>query len=42
MFCPNCGAKKPEPPDTWICPDCGQRDIKTKFCPNCGRKKDNE
>ena len=25
-----------------ICPDCGTKDIKTKFCPNCGRKKEGE
>ena len=40
MFCPACGAKKPEAPATWICPDCGEKDIKSNFCPNCGRKKD--
>ena len=36
-FCPNCGAKKPVL--TWVCPDCGQQDIKTNFCPNCGKKR---
>ena len=44
-FCPDCGAKKPEPvaapaTDTWDCPACGTTDIKSKFCPECGRKKD--
>ena len=34
------GAKKPEAPTAWTCPDCGQTDITSKFCPNCGRKKD--
>ena len=39
-FCPNCGAKKPEPKpaaDSWKC-SCGN--IATgKFCPECGAKK---
>ena len=39
-FCPECGAKKPEAPATWICPNCGQKDIKGKFCPECGTKKE--
>lgn len=35
-FCPQCGAKKPEP-DTWTC-SCGS--VNTgKFCPNCGTKR---
>ncbi len=34
-FCPNCGAKKPEP---WDC-SCGQTGITSKFCPNCGSKR---
>lgn len=38
-FCPNCGAKKPEPAVGWDCPDCGTVGIVTNFCPNCGRKK---
>lgn len=38
-FCPNCGAKKPEPKPGWDCPDCGQKGITTNFCPNCGAKK---
>ena len=38
-FCPNCGAKKPEP-DVWDCPDCGTAGITSKFCPNCGKKKE--
>ncbi len=37
-FCPECGAKKPEPPKPWDCA-CGQTGITSKFCPNCGSKK---
>ena len=39
-FCPNCGAKKPEPvaADTWDC-SCGQKGITSNFCPNCGSKR---
>lgn len=40
-FCPNCGAKKPEPKpigDSWKCPSCGA-DVSGKFCPECGAKK---
>ncbi len=37
-FCPECGAKKPEPPKPWDC-TCGQTGITSKFCPNCGSKK---
>ena len=38
-FCPECGAKKPEPkPDGWTCPTCGAVN-KGKFCPECGTKK---
>ncbi len=40
-FCPNCGAKKPEPKiagDSWKCPSCGA-DVNGKFCPECGAKK---
>ncbi len=37
-FCPNCGAKKPEPPKSWDCA-CGQAGITSKFCPNCGSKR---
>lgn len=40
-FCPNCGAKKPEPKPaagTWKCSKCGA--IATgNFCPECGTKK---
>lgn len=36
-FCPECGAKRPQPAaDTWICPECGQTGLATKFCPECG------
>lgn len=38
-FCPDCGAKKPEPAQGWNCPDCGQTGITSNFCPNCGAKK---
>ena len=41
-FCPDCGAKKPEPKpaaDTWDCPDCGHKGITSRFCPDCGAKK---
>ena len=38
-FCPNCGAKKPEPQAGWNCTACGQAGITTNFCPNCGAKK---
>ena len=36
-FCPECGAKRPQPSaDTWTCPGCGQTGLTTKFCPECG------
>ena len=36
-FCPECGAKRPQPSaDTWTCPECGQTGLTTKFCPECG------
>lgn len=36
-FCPECGAKRPQPAaDTWTCPECGQTGLTTKFCPECG------
>ena len=40
-FCPECGAKKPEPVvfDTWDCTACGTKGIRSKFCPECGAKK---
>lgn len=25
--------------DTWICPNCGKKDVTTNFCPDCGTKK---
>ena len=39
-FCPECGAKKPEPKkaDGWVCPTCGAS-ANGKFCPECGTKK---
>ncbi len=39
-FCPNCGAKKPEPKpagDSWKC-SCGAT-VNGKFCPECGSPK---
>ena len=30
------GAKKPEESSGWTCPDCGTKDILSRFCPNCG------
>jgi len=38
-FCPECGAKKPEPKQGWTCPQCGEQNITSKFCPECGCKK---
>ena len=40
-FCPECGAKKPEPQGTWTCPKCGAK-VTGKFCPECGTKKPEE
>ena len=39
-FCPDCGAKRPEPAvnDTWDCA-CGCKGITSRFCPDCGAKK---
>ena len=40
-FCPECGAKKPEPKpaaEGWKCPQCGAA-ATGKFCPECGTKK---
>lgn len=37
-FCPECGAKKPEPQSGWSCA-CGRVNITSKFCPECGAKK---
>ena len=37
-FCPECGAKKPEPPKPWDCA-CGCKGITSKFCPECGSKR---
>ena len=41
-FCPDCGAKKPEPKVGWTCPVCGTTNISSKFCPECGAKKPDE
>ena len=40
-FCPECGAKKPEPKpaaEGWKCPQCGAA-ATGKFCPECGTKQ---
>ena len=39
-FCPDCGAKKPEPKPAggWTCSKCGTENITSKFCPECGTK----
>jgi membrane protease subunit (stomatin/prohibitin family) len=37
-FCPECGAKRPEPETTWDCA-CGKKGITSKFCPECGAKR---
>ncbi|MBP3685367.1 MAG: SPFH domain-containing protein [Oscillospiraceae bacterium] len=41
-FCPECGAKKPEPKQGWNCPECGKMNITSKFCPECGTKMPSE
>ena len=38
-FCPECGAKKPEPKTGWDCPQSGTKNITSKFCPECGCKQ---
>ena len=40
-FCPDCGAKKPEPKsaDIWDCSVCGCKNISSKFCPDCGARR---
>ena len=42
-FCPECGAKKPEPKavGAWKCPQCGAS-ATGKFCPECGTAKPSE
>jgi membrane protease subunit (stomatin/prohibitin family) len=43
-FCPECGAKKPEAPRTYVCSGCGWVPANPtnppKFCPECGNKFD--
>lgn len=36
--CPECGAKRPTPPQGWDC-SCGCKNITSKFCPDCGAPK---
>lgn len=38
-FCPDCGAKKPEPTAVWDCQNCSCKGIMSKFCPDCGSPK---
>ena len=38
-FCPECGAKRPQPSAAWDC-SCGQKGITSKFCPECGKKRE--
>ncbi len=37
-FCSECGAKKPVPTGSWVCPECGKENT-GKFCSECGTKK---
>lgn len=41
-YCPECGAKRPEPDFVTVCPNCGTPAAETsapqKFCHNCGTK----
>lgn len=39
-FCPECGAKRPESPATWDCPNCGAKGLTGKFCPECGKRRE--
>ena len=41
LFCPSCGAKKPEE-KAWTCPTCGHKRNTGMFCPVCGTKKPEE
>lgn len=42
VFCPDCGARKPEPPkqstETWDC-SCGCKNNTSVFCPDCGARR---
>ena len=38
-FCANCGQKKPEVAETWICTNCGKQGNDGKFCANCGKPR---
>lgn len=41
VLSPSTGRPKPEAqnPDTWQCPQCGAKDIVSRFCPECGEKR---
>ena len=39
-FCGECGTKKTEKPQDWICPNCNTKNpINSKFCGECGEPK---
>ena len=39
-FCPECCKRRPEPPQTWDCPECGAKGITSRFCPECGHRRE--
>lgn len=40
MFCPNCGAKKTEEKQSWVCQNCNAENApNAKFCNQCGKPK---
>ncbi len=38
-FCPECGARRPEPKSVWNCPECGKTGLTGLFCPECGTRR---